>query len=513
MSIDSDAPSEAEDVAPPTASSTASPVARRRSVFESEYRSITLSTLTLLALAAFDGMSVTAALPEIGGDLGVRLLPWVLTSFMLTSTVAMLAAGTIIDAIGVRRTYRATLVIFFFSSLLCTLAPNLVLLIVARIIQGVGGGLVMATTISIVGLSYPSDLRARAYAANSTVWGVMALVGPALAALMVSVGSWRWIFAINLPLVSFAAYIGWNRLPEKTNSVRIRFDLIGLGLVSVFASATLLGLSELRRASLLAAAVAAVAFAAYWMHSGRAAAPILARRYFARAPFGLLNAIPLTFFAGSLAVDAYVPLYVRGGLGKSNTTSAFAVAFLAIGWTTGSQIVSRLLDRIDNTTAMVGGFLFTVPSIAVGALVYNATTPVALVFLLSFTQGLGIGSVTNATLSLLQRTASASEMGRASAAHQFLRNLGGTLGTATAGAVLFYVVDRRIGGIEQVRALLAGEDVEIASKTQEAIAAGFRAAVIVALVFTLVGLGFALACRRAAANGALQPEASAVPAD
>jgi MFS family permease len=493
----------------PTRQTTGPGIAGKRSVFAPEYRSITLSTLTLLALAAFDGMSVTAALPEIGGDLGVRLLPWVLTAFMLTSTVAMLAAGTIIDALGVTRTYRFTLVIFFFSSALCTVAPNLDLLIVARVIQGVGGGLVMATTISIVGLSFPAELRARAYAANSTVWGVMALIGPALAALMVSVGSWRWIFAVNLPLVAFAAAVGWSRLPgADSSSERLRFDLRGLLLVAAFATTTLLGLSELRSSSVLAAAGAIALLALYWVHSGLAANPILARRYFAEAPFGLLNAIPLTFFAGSLAIDAFVPLYVRGGLGKSNTTSAFAVAFLALGWTSGSQIVSRLLDRIANTTAMVSGFAITIPAIATGALLYTSHTPVGLVFAISYLQGLGIGAVTNATLSLLQRTADTSEMGRASAAHQFLRNLGGTLGTAVAGGVLFLVVERRVGGIGLVKDLLAGHDAAIALPARTAIAAGFRAAAVVALVFTLIGFAFALQTRRF-----LSGQTSSVPAD
>jgi hypothetical protein len=87
-------------------------------------------------------------------------------------------------------------------------------------------------------------------------------------------------------------------------------------------------------------------------------------------------------------------------------------------------------------------------------------------------------------------------MGRASATHQFIRNLGGTLGTAMAGAVLFFVVDRRVGGVGPVRDLLAGADVAISEATRSAIADGFRAACVVAAVFTSVGLVFALVARR-----------------
>jgi MFS family permease len=467
-----------------------------RSVFGPEYRAITVSTLTLLALAAFDGMSVTAALPEIGADLGVRLLPWVLTAFLLSSTVSMLAAGTIIDTFGVSRTYRATLVVFFLSSVVCTAAPNLPALVAARLVQGVGGGLVMATTIAVVGIAFPDALRPRAYAANSTVWGVMALAGPALAAVLVSVGSWRWIFAINLPLVAVAGWIGWNRLPTAVPRERVAFDARGLLLVAVFSTVTLLGLSELRWWSAVAVAGSALVVWLYWIHSGRVANPILERRYISTLPYAAMNAVPFLFFAGSLAVDAFVPLYVRGGLGRSSTVAAFAIAFLAIGWTVGSQIVSRLLDRVQNTTAMIGGFLLTLPAIVVAAVVLSDRTPLVVVFVLSFVQGLGIGTVTNATLSLLQRIAVPAEMGRASATHQFIRNLGGTLGTAMAGAVLFFVVDRRVGGVGPVRDLLAGADVAISEATRSAIADGFRAACVVAAVFTSVGLVFALVARR-----------------
>ena len=466
-----------------------------------------LSTLTLLALSAFDGMSVAAALPEIGNDLGIRRLSWVLTAFLLSSTVSMLAAGTVIDLLGVARTYRLTLVVFMVSSALCTAAPALELLIAARVLQGIGGGMVMATTITIIGLTIPDQLRSRAYALNSGVWGVMALVGPALAALMVSVGSWRWIFAVNLPLVLIAGAIGWNRLnPERAPNRRAAadgpadrpsFDTFGLALVAIFTAVVLIGLSDLRRQSFAAAGFAMVIGLVYWRHSARASGAIFARRYFAEAPFGLLNAIPFTFFAGSLAIDAYIPVYVRGGLGRSTSVAAFAVAFLAIGWTSGSFVTSRLLDRFDNITVMLGGFAATIPALVAAALIFNSTTPLLVVFALSFLQGLGIGGVTNATVSLLQRMASPTEMGRASSAHQFVRNLGGTFGTALAGAVLFAVVDSRLGSVELVRSLLGGEgDAAVAGPARDAIAAGFRYAAIVAVVWTLIGLALALVTRR-----------------
>ncbi len=469
--------------------------ARKLSVMASPYRPITLSTLTLVALAAFDGMAIAAALPKIGADLGVNRLPWVLTAFQFTSTAAMLAAGPLIDALGVRRVYRLTLVAFFVASVLCTVAPTLSLLIAARALQGVSGGMVMAVTVANVGLSYPAELRARAFAANSTVWGVMALAGPATVAFLLAIVSWRGVFLINLPLVAFAAVIGWNRLPANDEPHPLDFDVTGLVLVSTLTLALLIGLSDLRMRSLVGVGIAAALAGVYWRHSGRVATPVLARRHFAYWPFGALNAIPLTFFAGSLALDAYLPIYVQGALGKSTSIAAFAVAFIAFGWTTGSQIISRLLDRISNVDALVIGFVLTLPALVVGVLVYSTSTPIALVYALSFVQGLGIGSITNATLSLLQRTAQPTEMGRASSAHQFMRQLGGTLGTAAAGAILLGVVSRRVGSVEPLRQLLSGDAAELTGVTRSAIAQGFRGAAILASSLTTLGLVVALRVR------------------
>lgn len=471
------------------------------SVFARPYLPVTVSTLTLVALTAFDGMSVAAALPQIGADLGVRGLPAVITAFSLLSTIAMLASGVVIDALGVRATYRAALVVFFVASLLCTLAPNLVLLIVARAFQGLAGGVVMAVTMANVGLAYPPELRPRAVAANSLVWGTMALAGPAVAAFMLSIVSWRGLFAINLPLVLLAAMIGWNRLPSRERPDAIRFDWPGFALIAAFVGALFAGLSSLRWASLVGLGAAAALGLAYWRHSGRASEPVLARRHFAGWPFGSLNLIPAAFFGGALAIDAFMPIYVQGALGRSTAYAAFAVAFIAVGWTVGSNIVGRLLDRVSAADTIVWGFALTLPASAAGIVVYTTHAPIVLVYALSFVQGLGIGTMTNSALTLVQRTAEASEMGRATAAHQFTRHFGGTIGTAAAGALLFGIVAAKIGTVEPVRDLLKDEATELVPATRAAISAGFRGVAVLTTSVTAAGMFVALRTRRRLRSG------------
>lgn len=470
------------------------------SVLSPEYRSITISTLTAISLAAFDGLGVTAVQSTIAGDLGhVRLLPWVFTAFTLTLTIAALASGPLIDGLGLQRVYRFTLVTFLVASIACTLAPTMATLIAARTVQGIGGGLVVAVALSAVGVTFPENLRSRAFAANSTVWGVMSFAGPALAAALVKTPlGWRAVFAVNIPLTLFAAFVGWNRLPGKRHDAeKIDFDLRGLALLGVGLTLLLVGATEFRTASILPVAGAAVAAVLYWRHAGRVASPILARRYLTQRPFGAINLAVFLLFAGGLSVEGFVPFYVTGALGRSTQIAAFSVTFMALGWTLSSLIVSRLLDRVSNTQVMIGGACLTIPPLIVGLVVYGSTsTPVAVVALMSLLQGAGIGAVTNAGLTLLQRAAEPSEMGRTSAAHQFLRNLGSTIGVAAASGVIFSVIRRRIGDLEEIRPLLKGERTEISGAAKSAIAAGYRTAHIASLVLAVIGLGVVIRLHR-----------------
>lgn len=468
----------------------------RQSVFGPQFRSVTISNLLLLSLAAFDGMSVVAALPSIGGDLGVRGLPWVLTAFALASTVALLASGPLIDSLGIRRTYRLVLVEFFVSSLLCALAPTLPLLVAARFLQGIGGGMVMSLTLSNVGLTYPPELRPRAIATNSMVWGVMALGGPAVAAFLLELVSWRGVFFLSLPLVGIAGAIGWKRMPDSDRPPSVDVDPRGILMIFLIVVVLLVSVSEPGWRAVAGVAVVLPLALVFWRHTGRVASPVVARRHLARWPFVIINVIPGLLFAGSMSIDAYLPIFVRGGLGRPNAQAAFAVAAFAIGWTVGSQIISRLLDRFAAQDVIVVCFASTIPALVVGVSVYSDHVAVAVVLVLAFFQGLGMGGITNGVVSLLQRAAGQSEMGRASATHQFCREVGGTLGIATAGSVLFGVVASRVGSVEPVRDLLDGKSVSLGVEVRAAVAAGYRTAAIVALGINVISLAFAVYLRR-----------------
>jgi MFS family permease len=390
--------------------------------------------------------------------------------------------------------YRFTLVSFLAASTLCCVAPTMPLLIAARTMQGVGGGLMVSVALSAIGISFPPNLRSRAFAANSTIWGLMSFSGPALAAALLKTPlGWRAVFAVNLPLTTFAAVIGWSRLPGPTpmeqGSHRPRLDVRGLVFVSIFAAAILLGASELNRWTVPALVVAAVAGIAAWRRAGGSKDPVMAQRYLNRAPIAAINWAVFTIFAGGLAVETFVPLFVRGGLGHSDQAGAFSVSFMSLGWTCASITVARLLDRITEDVAMVYGFLLAALPLVIGLAVYGPGTPLWLVAGNSFLQGAGIGAATNAGMTLLQKATPMDEMGRANAAHQFVRNLGSTIGVSLVGGVLFGYVRHRLGSLDEIQPLLKGEkQAEVSQAARRALAMGYRWSHILAVTLIAVGL-------------------------
>src|SRR5690606_10041557 len=116
---------------------------------------------------------------------------------------------------GVRAVFRVAVVVFIAGAVLASFAPSMPLMVAARLIHGVGGGLVIAVAVAAVALVYPEHLVGRAFAANSTIWGVMGIAGPGIAALMLTTLGWRWIFLVNIPLGVAALVAGWRVMPER----------------------------------------------------------------------------------------------------------------------------------------------------------------------------------------------------------------------------------------------------------------------------------------------------------
>jgi MFS family permease len=485
-------------------------------IWSARYAPVTLANLTIVAIAAFDGLALVAALPAIADDLGgVALLPWVITAFLATSAVAGIVAGPIIDGIGVRRTFRITGIWFLASSAAAAIAPTMTLLVVARALQGIGGGLVISVALASVGLAYPSRLRPRAFAANSMVWGVMGFGGPVITAGLLSVAGWRMIFVFQLPITALALAAGWRTLPStRDRPQRVAMDAVGIGLVTALVGASLFAVSQVGvRWWLvgLAMAVAVASTAAFWVHTGRASQPLVERGHITRFPFRRIHLTSGLILAAGLAADNYLPLYMQTTRGRSEAFAAFSVVFLTVGWTTAAFIVSRLLGRWHESDAILFGSCLMLPASVSGGLGIALGWPIPLIFAAFLCMGAAIGFVSTSGLTLLQSAADPAEMGRVNSAHQFIRTLSITYGVAIGGAILLLVVNRDVGDVEVVRDVLGGEDVDTSAVILDAIRDGlawvhvFSAGVAIACIAAAATLWRLVRARRAAAPDAVAP--------
>ena len=410
-------------------------------IWSSAYLRVTLANLTIIALAAFDGLAVVGALPSIAEDLGgVGLLPWVATAYLGASSVAVIVAGPVIDAVGVRRTFRLTGLWFLVSSLLVAISPTIEFLLIARVLQGFGGGLVIAVALAAVGLAYPHRLRPAAFAANSLVWGVMGFGGPAIAAGVLAFSGWRLIFIIQLPLTALALAMGWNTLPStRSQPTRLKLDVVGVGLLTLVTIGSLAALAQIGVRTWLSVVLGValvVLLTLYWAHSGRSREPVLERQHLTRFPLRWVHLTSGFVLASGLAADNYLPLYLQVSRGRSEAFSAFSVVYLTLGWGLGSVVYARWLADWRESSVILLGAALLVPSLGLAGLTVAATTTVWLIFAAFAAVGLAIGFVSTPALTLIQRTSAETEMGRVNAAHQFLRTLAITYGIALGGAVL-----------------------------------------------------------------------------
>ncbi|MBT5138877.1 MAG: MFS transporter [Acidimicrobiaceae bacterium] len=446
-------------------------------IWSGAYLPMTLATLTIVALVGFGTLALIAALSSIAEDLGqIGLLPWVFTAYLATSAIAVVVAGPVIDAIGVRRTFRITGIWFLLSTLAAAAAPSMPLLILARGVQGFGGGLLFAVALAAIGVGYPHELRPQAFAAQSVMFGIMGLGGPALAGVLLAFGGWRIIFIIQLPLAVIALASGWTTLPTtRQHPSQIQTDWKGVGLMALLIVCSLVAVAQIGVhwwASGAALAATVVLMALYWNHSGRVDAPVLAREHFTRFPLRWVHVTTGLVMFNALAVDDFLPFYVQTARGRSVEFAAISLVFLSLGWTLGSLVYSRVLNKWRECDVILLGCWLIVPSIGAAGITIALDWPLPLLFAASALIGISVGLVTTAGLTLLQASSDISEMGRVTAAHQFIRQLAIMYGIALAGAIVLLVVDLEVGDVDAVRDVIAGENISLGTETKDAIRHG-----------------------------------------
>jgi len=463
-----------------------------------QYRKISFAIYMGVALVAFEGTAVAAALPQLAADLGrIDLLPWIITAYLFASGLSTIVAGPLVDAIGSKRVFVTATAVFAITGFGAGLANSVFVLIVLRLIQGAASGGLFAASLAAVNLAYPASLTPKAFAANATIWGLMGGAAPALAALLLSVASWRWIFFVNLPLGLLCVFSGRDTFPGRQPGAESpSIDWRGAALAGLITFSTIAAVDELGLRSIVLLAVAGVAVVLFTIHARRTERPVLKLEHIAGHPYRSLGATPTLMIAAAFATNIYITLYVSAGRGWSTDASAWAVLFFILGWTTGANLSSVIQARISEVDVMTLGLGSGLLGSTITAGFAWADSSVIGVFGGLFATGVGIGLATNSALTILRSATEPRQIGRAGAAHQFMRNQGFTIGSAAGGAILLLVVGNELGSVEPVQQLLAGEDIETGPAVADAVRYGFGTVTLVSLAVMTLAIVPLLSLRR-----------------
>jgi MFS family permease len=453
-----------------------------RSILSRELLPASIAIFTTVAVVAFEGLAVTAALPDLTAELGdVAWLPWVITAYLLASGVTTAISGSFVDAMGTAAVFRWATIAFALSSLAAAAAPSMPVLVATRVLQGASGGAVISVGLAAVALVYPGNLVGRAYAANSNVWGVLAFAGPAIAALLLQVGSWRWIFLLMVPLSAAALVAGWRTLPGPVEPGSLRVDWISVLLLVVALGALLAAVSIVSPISPVFLAVAILSGGLLWRRMGQGESPLLDRRFIGEPPYlQLALATSLTLVA-TMGLSAYLPVYVRGARGASAAAAAWSVLWLTIGWTVAANIAGRITDRVDRLSVLRVGAVAGLPAIGAAWVAVAVAAPLWVIYACYFAMGMAVGTVTNASLQMVRFAVPDKLAGRATSAHAFMRTVGMSLGAGVVGGVILATVAASAGDISSVRVALSGDAGDLAGEAVAALARGFTVAHAVSL--------------------------------
>jgi EmrB/QacA subfamily drug resistance transporter len=400
---------------------------------------IILGIMLSLFLASMEGTVVATAMPTIVGELGgLSIYSWVFSVYLLTSTTSVPIYGKLSDLFGRKRVYTFSMALFLVGSILCGQAQTMEQLILFRAIQGLGAGGVLPLAFTIIGQLFSLEQRARLQGLFSGVWGVSSVIGPLIGGFLVDQTSWHWVFLINLFPGALALGLVWFAWKESrlTPAVRPAIDFSGAVLLTLGVLSLLLGLGELGTpyAAWLLAGSALFFGGLAWVER-RAADPILPFHLFRDRLFTvtILHAI-LSGWAmfGSLN---YIPLFVQAVLETSATQAGISLTPMSLSWTLAAIFGGRLLLRMGYRTLALAGMVLLVVGTFMMVTINNNPSQL-LIMVYTGLMGIGMGLSVPAFLIAVQSTVRKQDLGAATAAIQFARNIGGTLGVSVLGVFL-----------------------------------------------------------------------------
>jgi len=368
---------------------------------EARGRWVLAATIMGSGMALIDATIVNIALPAIDDDLdaGTAGLTWTVNAYTLTLASLILLGGSLGDRLGRRRVFQVGVVWFAVASLVCGIAPNIELLVLARGLQGIGGALLTPGSLAILQASFRQEDRGRAIGAWSGFSGIAAVIGPLLGGWLVGLGSWRWVFLVNLPVAVLVLVLS-RHVPESSDpDAAHHTDFLGVALAVVGLGALTYGLTEHSWTYAVAGLVGLVAFV---VNESRSRRPMLPMDVFRSRVFSATNIVTFSVYAaiGGLAFWLIVTLQVVADLPPLE--AGLSLLPLTVCMLLLSPTAGNVSQRIGPTLPMTIGPLVAAAGVAMLVRVDGDTNFVLDVLLPTTVFGLGLSAtVTPLTATVL----------------------------------------------------------------------------------------------------------------
>ncbi|HEV3226123.1 MAG TPA: MDR family MFS transporter [Acidimicrobiales bacterium] len=410
-----------------------------------------------------DTTIVNVALPDLGREFhaGTASIEWIVLGYLLSLAVWIPASGWIGDRLGTRRVFLFALAMFTSASALCGQAHSLGELVGFRVLQGIGGGMLVPVGTAMLFRAFPPIERAKASTVLIVPTVLAPAVGPVLGGWLVTDVSWRWIFYVNLPVGILAFCIGFLYLREEREGIAGRFDVPGFVLSGGGLALVLFALSEgpekgWRSIQVAGSGVIGVAmFVLLVIVETRVPDPLLALRLYRERMFRNANILLLFTYGSFIGVIFLMPLYLQDLRGLTPLQSGLTTFPQALGVVVSSQLVGRLYHRVGPRRLIVVGML-VMAVVTLPLAFVNLSTSLWTIRTIMFGRGIAMAFAFVPMQAATYANIAPVDTGRASAIYSTQRQVAAALGVAMLGTVFISRVNALNAGVTDPTALARG---------------------------------------------------------